>query len=349
MAESAWRGHLVRQRTLIQNAFIKISGWDNAAQVVIAGDASNRRYLRLQKPDGATAILMDAPPQLGEDIAPFMEIADYLLKTGLSAPQIIAKDDSNGFLLLEDLGDALFARHMTQYPQDEATLYQTAVDVLCHLHRQPPPDLPAYDASVMTDRAALAFDWYMFGATGEVSQDAKSDFAKAFHKVLSDLPTTSATLVHRDYHAENLIWLPQRSGLTRVGLLDFQDALVGHPAYDLVSMLQDVRRKVPLQIQAEMIAYYCSKMDHPRSEFKVSYAALGLQRNLRILGVFARLCLRDAKSHYIDLIPQVWAHIETNLAHPSLSHLRPKLEKLPVPTPEILTHLKSQSGSCQTL
>lgn len=327
-------------------AFIERAGWGAATITSLAGDASTRRYDRLVQPDGMRAVLMDAPPAKGNDIRPFVRIAAYLAGIGLSAPRIFAQNDHLGFLLLEDLGDDLFARLLEQEPQREEALYEAAIDVLVHLHRAPPPALTAYDAATLTSLTALVFDWYQFGIAGEIDDDARTEFSKLFERHLAPLDTQPQVLIQRDYHAENLLWLPDREGLARVGLLDFQDAVLGHTAYDLVSLLQDARRDVSPDLEGRMIARFLDQSPHDRAAFSAAYAILGAQRNLRILGVFSRLCLRDGKAHYVDLIPRVWGHVQTNLRHPALADVAEYIhQSLASPTPDALTLLRSKCAT----
>ncbi|UOA25354.1 phosphotransferase [Pseudosulfitobacter sp. DSM 107133] len=327
--------------------FIADAGWQDAIRTTVAGDASNRRYDRLSRPNGETTILMDAPPDKGEDVRPFVHIANFLRAQNLSAPTILARDDTHGFLLLEDLGDDLFARVVKRDPALELPLYQAATDVLIALHSAIPPALGAYDSDTMTPLAALAFDWYQTGATGAVDAQEKARFSTAFRAALAPLDAVPPVLIQRDYHAENLLWLPGRDGIARVGLLDFQDAMAGHPAYDLVSVLQDARRDVPAEIETQMIARYIAASPQDATEFARAYALLGLQRNLRILGVFARLCIRDGKAHYVDLIPRVWGHIQTNLKHPDVAPLAGLLTGLPAPDATTLNRIKAQCATPQ--
>jgi N-acetylmuramate 1-kinase len=326
-------------------AFVAATDWAGARRRPLAGDASNRRYERLHL-DGKTAVLMDAPRDKGEDIRPFVKIAEYLASIGLSAPGIIAADDQHGFLLLEDLGDDLFARVIPRDPALETHLYEAATDVLVHLHAAPPPiGLAAYDGPVMLDMAALAWRWYRAGAVAEDAA-AEAAFRAAFAPVLARHVAPTPVLIQRDYHAENLLWLPDRIGPARVGLLDFQDAMLGHPAYDLVSVLQDARRDVPPAIEDAMIARYVAATGQDDGAFRASYAVLGVQRNLRILGVFARLCMMGGKAHYIDLIPRVWALLRRDLAHPALATVAPHvIDSLPAPTTDILGKLKDKCAT----
>ncbi len=332
-------------------AFIDRAGWGDAVVSFLAGDASNRRYLRLIRPSNAQrAVLMDAPPEKGEDVRPFVRIAEYLTGIGLSAPRILNRDDSAGFLLLEDLGDALFASIIPRNPDLENSLYSTATDVLVHLHAQTPPaDLARYDAPTATALSALVFDWYIPGATDTPDTAARPEFERALHDALATHAPDCDVLIQRDYHAQNLLWLPDRAGIARVGLLDFQDAMLGHRAYDLVSLLQDARRDVPPELEARMRDRYALTTGQDPERFATAYAVLGAQRNLRILGVFARLCIRDGKAHYIDLIPRVWALLQRDLAHPALADLNRVLAPvLPAPDAPLLQKLTSKCATAPT-
>ena len=332
------------ERARLCREFLATTDWADAERRPLAGDASNRRYERLHdKHTGRTAVFMDAPPEKGEDVHPFVQIANHLNTAGLSAPHLFAQDLEHGFLILEDLGDDLFARVVIKQPALEQTLYQTATDVLLSLHRHALPNTIApYAPPLMADLAALPYDWYLPALGGE-NPRAKADFISEFTPLIETHAADTGVLIQRDYHAENLLWLPERDNAARVGLLDFQDAMAGHPAYDLVSLLQDARRDVPDSIVQEMIARYVDHSTLSRPEFEAAYHVLGAQRNLRILGVFARLSIRDGKSHYVDLIPRVWGHVMTNLAHPALAPVAKVIVKtLPAPTPEILQKLKSQ-------
>lgn len=334
------------RNTLIR-AFVDSTDWAGATLAPLAGDASNRRYLRLTHPvTNSTAVLMDAPPDRGEDVRPFIHIAEYLIGVGLSAPRILAQDTQTGFLLLEDLGDDLFASVIPQQPQIENSLYSCATDLLVALHSETPPEsLQAYEPPLMADLSGLAFDWYLPAATAP-DPDAQSHFRDAMLDTLQRHAAACSVLIQRDYHAQNLLWLPDREGVARVGLLDFQDAMLGHPAYDLVSLLQDARRDVPADIETAMIDRYIKVTQSPPDPFRAAYAVLGAQRNLRILGVFTRLCVRDGKTHYVDLIPRVWALLQRDLAHPALAAVAAILATaLPQPSPAILQKVKDQCAT----
>lgn len=326
--------------------FIRTAQWGDADRLTIAGDASNRRYERLTKPDGSTLILMDAPADKGEDVRPFIAIAEHLRVIGLSAPAILHQDIINGFLLIEDLGDDLFKQVIARDPKLETPLYAASVDVLTTLHAAPLPPLAAYDTATMTSFAARAYEWYLFGLTGAQNTPEQAQFETFMAELLAPLETASQVLIQRDYHAENLLWLPEREGAARVGLLDFQDAMRGHAAYDLVSILQDARRDVPPAIEEAMIDRYLTQNPQDKAAFRAAYAILGVQRNLRIVGAFARLCIVAGKPRYVDLIPRVWEFVERNLAHPALAKIAPHIHTtLPAPTPDALAILKSKCAA----
>ncbi|WP_298840883.1 phosphotransferase [uncultured Roseobacter sp.] len=331
-------------RAALKTDFLKRTGWSDADIRPLAGDASNRTYERLRHTGGQPAVLMDAPPDKGEDVGAFVGIARYLTGTGLSAPEILEIDEQNGFLLIEDLGDDLYARCLAQNSSLNGPLYDAAVDVLTHLHRHDPPaGLSRYDADRTVPLACLAYDWYVPGVIGSSDPEGREAFARMADALLRPFDTDCQVLIQRDYHAENLLWLPERQGVARVGLLDFQNAELGHPVYDLVSVLQDARRDVGRQTEQAMKERFLAYNAFDRDEFERAYAVFGLQRNLRILGVFARLCLRDGKAHYVDLIPRVWGHIQTCLRHPDLHDIANLLsENLPAPDRALLATLKSQ-------
>ncbi|HLQ18415.1 MAG TPA: phosphotransferase [Tabrizicola sp.] len=322
-------------------AFLAQAGWEKAQRSHLAGDASDRRYERLRL-GGATAVLMDNPPGGPDDPAAFSRMARHLCAIGLSPPAILAEDLDHGILLLEDLGDDLYARLLAADPDRDAALYAPAVDVLLHLQQAaPPPGLPDLTAGDWAQAAGFALDWYAFAATGQ-----KPD-PTAFLATLTTALRTHAdgprVLILRDYHAENLLWLPGRAGLRRVGILDFQLGQLGQPGYDLVSLLQDARRDVALQTEAAMVHRFATARGEDLDRFGAHYATLGAQRALRILGIFVRLCLVGGKPQYLHLIPRVWGQLQRNLAHPALAELRAICDGLlPVPTPELLQKIERQ-------
>lgn len=298
-----------------------------------------RAYDRLTGAGGQTAILMDAPPGTGEDVRPFVRIATFLRAAGLSAPEILAEDAPSGLLLIEDFGDALFADLMAADPDRQLPLYRAAADVLLALRAVDPPDLQVCDAHWLTSMLDPVWDWY----APETDRQAKAEFLALFDPLARQVAETRKVLMLRDFHAQNLLLLPDRDGVRRVGILDFQDAMLAHPAYDLVSILQDARRDVDPGIEAAIVDYYLKSADSDPEPFRRSYAVLGLQRNLRILGIFARLCLRDGKAAYVDLIPRVWGYVTRNLTQPDLAPLAPALSRLlPEPDPDFLNRMKKR-------
>lgn len=289
---------------------------------------------------------MDAPPEAGEDVRPFVAIAKHLAGIGLSAPGIVEVDETVGLLLLEDLGDALFARVIAAEPAAAAPCYDAAIDVLVRLHdAPPPPGIERYDVPRMTAAASLAYDWYVAGIAGPPDPASVASFRATCAEALAPV-SEGAVLALRDYHAENLIWLPDRSRAARVGLLDFQDALLGHPAYDVISLTTDARRDVGPDLTKRVTARYLDATGIDRDAFAHDAAILTVQRNLRILGVFARLARRYGRPKYVELIPRVWAHLRAGLDHPALGPLADRLAAdLPPPTPDNLARLKE---TCQT-
>lgn len=326
-----------------RDRLLQQAGWNLAQAQPLAGDASSRRYERLHLGD-ETRILMDQPPGGPDDVATFARIDRHLRSIGLNAPLIHAEDPDLGFLLLEDFGDGVFARLMAADPASEAPLYRAAVDVLVHVERHPPaPTLPGLSVADWAQAAGLVLDWYRFAITGG---PADRDLLVVLQQVLAAWADGPKVMILRDYHAENLMWLPGRQGLQRVGLLDFQLAQMGQRGYDLVSLLQDARREVAPQVEAAMIRHYLDAVGGTEADFLPRYAALGAQRALRILGIFARLSLVDGKPQYVQLIPRVWAQLQRNLARPELAALKAACtQALPAPTPENLERIRVQCGN----
>jgi aminoglycoside/choline kinase family phosphotransferase len=299
--------------------FLAAHGWAGAEIRPLAGDASFRRYFRVHRGDD-TAVLMDAPPE-HEDIGPFLTVAGHLLDRGFSPPRPLAIDRVRGLLLLEDFGDERVAPLLLREPHRERDIYETAVDILAEIAGQPAPeDIPPYDEAAMTREVGLFADWYAPAVGLEIDTDG---FCRAWRQAWGDVLSIvecKPVLVLRDYHADNLMVLNGRQGL---GILDFQDALAGHPAYDLVSLLQDARRDVAPALEEEMLQrYYAAAKVADRDRFRAHYEILGAQRNTKILGIFTRLWKRDGKPHYLPFQPRVWAYLERNLAHPALAPVR---------------------------
>lgn len=334
-------------------AFLKDSGWAGAGAKALAGDASTRRYLRLKEGD-RTALLMIAPPAAesaacppdaseserkklgynalarlaGPNLNAFTAIAGALRETGLSAPEIYAADPARGFAVIEDLGDDLYAR--VAGAVDERMLYEAAVDALLALRAHPPArpatndyEMLDYDRAALLAEAELLTGWYWPLRKGEaIGNDLQAEYSAIIDALAKDL-SPPHMIALRDYHAENLIWLPRREGVKRVGLIDFQDALYGHAAYDLVSLLEDARRDVDPDLAAAMIERYCAgATDLNEAAFLRDYAILAAQRNAKILGIFARLAVRDKKPRYLDLLPRVEAHFRRDLQREPLEPLR---------------------------
>ena len=313
----------------------------------------------------AQAVIMDAPPDK-EDIRPFMAIDRYLRTLGYSAPEIYHSDPANGFLLLEDLGDMLFSVLLQQKGSSDRptqeTLYELAVDFLADIHRHDPPPalttqdndqdinpetnkslwiVPHYDDDLLLQELALPLDWaYPALNQGELlAAEARAEFMTLWQPLLDKIRVGATggekpVLVLRDFHVNNLIWLPDRTGLGRLGLLDFQDAVIGSPAYDLVSLLQDARRDVPEALANRMfdryLASHMAGIATDKAEFATNFRAtfeiLGAQRNLKIIGIFTRLWQRDGKSAYLALIPDVWKLVSRNLSHPALFEVKQWLD-----------------------
>jgi len=305
--------------------FLSANGWGKTARGRLAGDASFRHYDRLEMA-GKRAVLMDAPPPV-EDVRPYAAVAELLRNMGYSAPRIFAADAEHGLLLLEDFGDDTYTRLFAR-GHDEAKLYGLAVDLLVDLHRKFAPSrhsgLPAFDDTRALREVSLLLDWY-WPATqdGPVTSDLRESYLVAWRTVLPKRHAMPDTLVLFDYHVDNLMLLPDRLGIAACGLLDFQDALVAPRPFDLVSLLQDVRRDVKPQLVAAMREHYLAAFPNlDRQAFDASYAVIGAQRNTRILGTFTRLLLRDGKSSYLQLIPRTWKHVESDLVHPALAPVR---------------------------
>ena len=299
--------------------FLATCGWAGAQIQPLAGDASFRRYFRVI--DGERrAVLMDAPPPL-EDVRPFVAVAEWLSTVGLSAPEILARDLQRGLLLLGDFGDWRLREMLDESPSRERELYELATDVLVHLHSYPPMEgLRPHGIDQWLEELELFNEWYCPGVG--LSVDVES-YRAAWREVLE--PVTQDGLgpvtVLRDYHAENLMLVQGRGGIRHFGLLDFQDALAGHPAYDLASVLEDARRDVPEEIERQMIERYVAATGCGEA-FERAYWALAAQRNTRILGVFTRLWKRDNKPHYTAFQPRMWGLLERDLTRSELEPVR---------------------------
>lgn len=299
--------------------FLAGCGWAGARIEPLAGDASFRRYFRVIG-DGRRAVLMDAPPP-HEDPRPFIAVAEWLGSVGLTAPEIIARDLERGLLLIADLGDDRFKERIDSDPAGERELYEAATDLLVHLHAHPPMDgLSPHGLDQWLDELMLFSDWYAPAVGLDLDRtEWRSAWSDALRPVAED--GLGPVTVLRDYHAENVMLVGGREGIARLGLLDFQDALAGHPAYDLASVLEDARRDVAPELERAMLDRYKQSAGQGDA-FERAYWALAAQRNTRILGVFVRLWKRDGKPHYRSFQPRMWGLLERDLSKPGLEQLK---------------------------
>jgi tRNA threonylcarbamoyl adenosine modification protein YjeE len=321
----------------------------------LQGDASTRAYARLDLGQG-TRVLMNAPAMpdgppvrdglpysriahLAEDVRPFVAMTRELGRRGLTAPQVHAQDLARGLLLLDDLGDLTLGRAAAA-GLSQGDLWRAAVEALIALRRTGPPPrtlaltddaahaLPDFDSRALSIEAELLIDWYWPAAKGQpISAAARGDFIALWAEQFDWLTSLPKGWVLRDYHSPNLMWMSESHGIARVGVLDFQDAMAGPWAYDLVSLLQDARLDVQPTVESELFDHYCDcvaaiEPDFDRTSFAHAYAALGAQRNTKILGIFARLARRDGKPIYLQHMPRIWRYLERDLAHPSLAPLK---------------------------
>lgn len=357
-----WQPRLARFAARQQ--FLAAAGQAEAAQSFLQGDASTRQYSRIAPADqansGAAArglILMDQPASadgppiengltysriahLAEDIAPFVAVALALRQGGFSAPKIQQYDLQQGFILLEDLGDRVFGLELTKGGAQDV-LWRAAVEALVALrflpvpHKLPLSDgvthrLARMDLATMSVEVSLLPDWlWPFLHGGAVPEPVRSQFMAIWQPYLTAMQSGEDHWVLRDYHSPNLLWLPERKAPANVGIIDFQDALRGPAAYDLVSLLQDARLDVPAELERDLFEYYCNMVsaqgtpqDFDRRAFALEYAVMGAQRNSKILGIFARLATRDGKRQYLQHMPRIWGYLKRNLSHPELAELK---------------------------
>lgn len=314
--------------------FLSSCGWADATVDPLPGDASFRRYFRLLR-NGERAMLMHAPPP-HEDPQPFLDVTYWLAANAMRAPAIHAENAREGWVLTEDFGDERVREWVDANPADEQAIYAAAVDALVALHRLPPGPFPPYDMAVYQREAALLTEWYCPAMGLLVDEDG---YRRAWDAALDPLLARQVpgVTVLRDYHAENIMLPPDGTQ----GLIDYQDALVGHRAYDLVSLLQDARRDVSPAIERLMLDRYMAAAA-PGDDFEADYARLGAQRNAKIVGIFTRLYKRDGKPRYLDMIPRVWEAMERDLAHPALA---PVAEWFAANIPQ---HLRDQRGGTVT-
>jgi hypothetical protein len=339
--------------------FLARTGWGGAAVTPLPGDASTRRYARLAL-GGRKAMLMDQPQNAeaptppidageaarralgynavarlaGADCARFVAAAQWLRAHGLAAPEIYEADPALGFVILEDLGDALFVDVLAD-GGNEKELYEHAVEVLAKIHARNAPsalaaDKPLFDFDLTAQIAEtdLLTEWFLPLALGrKAAEDESAEHRSLWRDVLSEAARGRRVFVHRDYHAHNLLWLPERSGIERVGLIDFQDAVAGNEAYDLISLIEDARRDVSPELADAATAHYLAMRQAQgahvdEKEFRHKMAVMAAQRNAKIVGIFARLYKRDGKARYLVYLPRVWSYLERDLRHPALAGLR---------------------------
>jgi N-acetylmuramate 1-kinase len=322
---------VVASRTAALAAFLGSCGWGGGPPVPLAADASFRSYYRARR-GRRRAVVMDAPPPQ-EDVAAFAAVSRVLRNLGLSAPRVLGEDRVRGFLLLEDFGDETYARLLAGGADEEA-LYALAVDTLIALQRAvaagAPPDLPAYDEALLLAEAVLLVDWYLPAVLGgPLDGRLRAEYLALWRPLLAQaLAPFKPTLVLRDFHIDNLVFLRRRAGMRRCGLLDFQDAVCGPPSYDLVSLTADARRDVPEPLAAAMTTRYLAGFpQYDRSAFLGTAAVFAAQRNCKVIGIFTRLWRRDGKPGYLIHIPRLWRLVERELRQPSLAPIRQWLDR----------------------
>ena len=305
--------------------FLNSTVWSNAACDPLTGDASDRKYFRLQK-DKQSAVLMDASSVLAS-VAPFIQISRHLHQLGFSVPAILARDEGKGLLLLEDFGDATFAR-LLDNPCEPEKLYTLATDVLIALHRHPqaiPKGLRTYHPEKMLEDIGLFLEW----RTPTISETGRKEFKTVWREVLSVAHQVPASLLLRDYHVANLMLLPEREGVRQAGLLDFQDAYQGPITYDLVSLLEDARRDVPDNLREKMVARYLARSPAlDRKAYETTLAILAALRHTRVLAIFERLSRREGKHEYKKLhSPRVERLLQRALRHSMLAGVKRWMER----------------------
>lgn len=307
-------------------AFLEVHGWSNSDREILAADASMRQYVRL-KLGSKSAVLMDARRSDQEEAERFCHIAEYLKNHGLNTPQVFAQNLSVGLLILEDFGDDLFARIMECDPSQTRPLYKISLHMLIHLRHMPLPAWLSQPGSADLAEMISPF-WEHYADNSDSSWGMRQSATQIFQKILTCLDDGPKVVALRDCHAENLVQISGKSGPNAVGLLDFQDAFICHPSYDLVSLLQDARRAVPPDLEQEMLDYYLLLSQDDPAPFLKAYRILGVQRNLRILGIFSALAAQEDKRRYLNLQSRVCAYLRRNLVHPVFDVLRDDLEPL---------------------
>ncbi|MFM2423520.1 MAG: hypothetical protein RL291_2050 [Pseudomonadota bacterium] len=345
----------VRRAVTIADFVGGVAAWRDAEIVYLQGDASQRAYARLRDGMGKTAVLMDSPRQpdgppvrdgkpysriahLAEDVSSFVRISGRLAETGLVVPEVIAADEMLGLLLLTDLGDLQFGTAL-DCGIDQRMLWTAALDCLVHLRRANPSrdvgrasegamPLPRFDRAALEIEVGLMLDWYWrHHVKAPLTDDIAASFWAAWAPVFDRMQQRAPGWFLRDYHSPNLLWQPERQGIGRVGIIDFQDALGEHWAYDVASLLQDARRDVPRGLEQDLLQRYMAEIgavvpDFDGQEFLSAYADFGAQRNTRLIGLWVRLLKRDGKPNYLQHMPRTWDYLERNLAHPGLASVK---------------------------
>ena len=316
-------------------SFLESSGWASAEVTKVAGDLSARKYFRLRKGSN-TAILMECASENDQSLPKFVMLSNWLRSLGLTAPEIYASDTQGGLAVMQDFGDSKLTTLIANDPDIQKPSYEDIVDTLITIRNADPPDgLATPSAQDFCDATTLADTWY----PGAASQALDAIRAK-LETVLEETHKITATVSLRDFHADNIIWLGDNPPAQRAGLLDFQDAILTHPAYDLMSLLTDARTDVSKELSEHITQLYCRRTGDDVAETSEAIAALGVQRNLRILGIFTSAAKRDAKPHHLPALPRVYAHLMTCASHPALSSFATTLRAaLPEPTPDYLAEI----------
>jgi N-acetylmuramate 1-kinase len=339
------------ERIALIRAFLDESGFAKARRHRMQGDASTRVFERLTL-NGRTTVLMNASPRpdgppvrggksysaiahLAEDTIPYVAIAAGLRDRQMSAPAILHADPARGFIIMEDLGNARIVDGDPPAPIEAC--YEAAIDLLVAMHRRKLPDalpvaphieyhLPHYDMEAFLIEAELLLDWYLVSAGAPTTQAVRETFVALWSEALKPALEAPTTWVLRDFHSPNLLWLPERQDIARIGLVDFQDALIGPAAYDVASLIQDARVDVPEAMEVALLSRYAHARRADRrfntAPFTRLYATLAAQRASKILGIFARLDRRDGKPQYLRHMPRIWAYLQRSLAHPALAPLK---------------------------
>ena len=313
----------MNNRDLKLHNFVINCGFKEEDIIPIKNDASFRKYYRIKNKN---LIVMDAPPEKGESVEQFKTVADIIYDFNLSAPQIISLDTKHGFMLLEDFGQTSFSKILNK--DNESELYKKAIEVLIEINRQSKSKekrlskLKSYSIDLLVNESLLFIDWYLEKRKGElVSINQKKEFIQILSDNYNNIKPQSSTLVLRDYHVDNLFYLSNQKSLKQVGLIDFQDAVIGSPIYDLVSLLEDVRRPLATNLQNELLEFYIKGVNINVQNVEQEIKFFSIQRNLKILGIFCRLSIRDKKDSYLKYLPNTVKLLRKNLQDPFFINL----------------------------